>query len=433
MNNQKLPIQFQNDLEHIVEEANLQQSKMALVNLGREKIASGDIRTGVKLIDQAINSAQKSHDKISVIRFTGLKGVSLLEADQYEEAKQTLQRASQLADEAGELALKCDALANIGLLLAEIGDLPHGLKTTQEALIIAINIKDTKRTMVHRGTMGNLYFAMLDFEGAIQAFNEAFKLANELGDRKAQVGFLNNIGLVFFEAAKFERVIEYFSKVLPLAIEMQDKALEANALKYLVKANHQLGHNEAVISYGQQAKRVLVAKEDFDTRLTLADMGIMALLRECRYQEAIDAAQVALDSVGEQGEKKVRLTFMGYLADAYYGNDSLDEAIKLYEQALVLSVRIQEKEIEARILGRLGALYGDMAQIEQSNNYIIQALTLSERFEDFHTVGEQYYMLAMNSTQLGQKQQATDYCKKAIEHFEMVGAHEFIKNCQNLC
>ena len=433
MNKQKPSTQFQDNLEYAVGDSNRLQDKMALVNHGREKIVNGDVQAGVELIDQAIDYAQQSQDQISVIRFTGLKGVSLLEADQYEEAKQTLQRAGQLADEAGELALKCDALANIGLLLAEIGDLSHGLKTTQEALIIAIEIKDTQRTMVHRGTMGNLYLALLDFEGAVQAFNEAFNFANELGDRKAQVGFLNNIGLVFFEAAKFERVVEFFSKVLPLARELQDKALEANALKYLVKANHELGRNKAVISFVQQAERVLDAKDDLDTRLTLADMGIMALLRECRYQEAIDVAWVALDAVGEQGEKKVRLTFMGYLADAYYGNDSLDEAIKLYEQALVLSVRIQEKEIEARILGRLGALYGDMAQIEQSNNYIIQALTLSERFEDFHTVGEQYYILAMNSTQLGQKQQATDYCKKAIEHFEMVDAHEFIKNCQNLC
>ena len=106
----------------------------------------------------------------------------------------------------------------------------ESIKTLQEALAIAIKIKDRKYEAMANLGIGYVYSDIGQPQQALEFYEKALPMWQEVGDRSLEATTLNNIGGVYSQIGQPQKALEYYEKALLISEEEGDRSQEATTL-----------------------------------------------------------------------------------------------------------------------------------------------------------------------------------------------------------
>jgi tetratricopeptide (TPR) repeat protein len=139
------------------------------------------------------------------------------------------------------------------------------------------------------------------------------------------------------------------------------------------------------------------------------------------YQEAIKCfEQVLMISQKENKLGSVALS-LGNLGVCYVSLSQYRKAIELYERALILSRELNDKDGECTNLGNLGNVYDRLGETPKAIEYHKQALEISRELKDIIQESRHLSNLGIASFNIGEYEDSMMYFKQALDITRMIG------------
>ena len=198
------------------------------------------------------------------------------------------------ARETGNRSGEGNALGNLGLAYADLGETRKAIEFHEQNLEIAREIGDRRGEGNALGNLGNAYAALGETRKAIEFHEKALVISREIGDRRAEGQDLGNLGLAYARLGETRKAIALYEQQLEITREIGDRCGEGNALGNLGNAYARLGETRKAIElYEQQLE---IAREIGDRRgegSVLANLGV-AYARLGETRKAIEHYEQAL-------------------------------------------------------------------------------------------------------------------------------------------
>lgn len=187
-----------------------------------------------------------------------------------------------------------NALSNLGVAYADLGETRSAIRYFEEALQIAREIKDYNNECLALNNLGLAYSTMGDLGQAANNFELALAIARESGNRRLEGDILNNLGRVYANMNDVQSATDFYVHALAIAREIGDRLGEANALGNIGLASAGMGDVKRAIEIYEES--LAIAREIGDRRgegNALYNISIM-LNRAGDYARAIALAEASL-------------------------------------------------------------------------------------------------------------------------------------------
>ena len=155
-----------------------------------------------------------------------------------------------------------NALGNLGVAYADLGEVRRAIEYHEQALAIAREIGDRRREGRHLGNLGNAYNRLGEVRRAIEYYEQALAVAREIGDRRGEGAGLCNLGLAYAALGEVRRAIESYEQALAIDRWIGYRRGEGNALGGLGLAYKDLGDLAQARELWEQALRIYEHIED---------------------------------------------------------------------------------------------------------------------------------------------------------------------------
>ncbi len=198
--------------------------------------------------------------------------------------------------------------------------------------------QDARRRGQALGGLGVVYYAMGNYDRAIEYNQQSREIARASEFPKLEAIVLRNLGLTYHVLEDYDRAIDYQQQSLDIARENQDRVGEGRALSYLGLTHYFLTDYTKSIEYQQQSLEI--AKEIQD----LTGEGL------------------ALENLGW----------------AYYALEDYDRAIDFHRQSLALAQQIGNSHAEGRALHNLGDALFQAGQFPEATLILLVTLEIWE-------------------------------------------------------
>ena len=189
-------------------------------------------------------------------------------------ATKYLQESIVIATEIGENQIKCKALEYLGVASLGLGDYQTSLKSHQQALEIARQIKLETSVGIALGNLGCLYEALGEYEMAKEYMDQYLEIAIKSGDPKRKAYALGGLASLYNKIGDYQSSIDYQVKGLELCREIGDKHAESHAVLNLGIAYRGLGKDEGSIHLLQQCVELCRAIKNQSDGDALYELGI---------------------------------------------------------------------------------------------------------------------------------------------------------------
>lgn len=220
--------------------------------------------------------------------------LSLEESLAWHEAALEMSRALKLPQSESQ------ALVNLGLIYATMGEMNRAAECFEKALAIAHATGDRRGESAALGNLGVAYADLGEIGKAIESLERQLEIARETGDRRGEGNALGNLGRAYHSTGEAHKAVALFQEQLSIAREIGDRLGEGNALGALAALHVELGKtNEAIEMFEQQ---LAIAREIGDRRGEGAALfnSSLALNEMGNREEAIKLAERALSVFEEQ-------------------------------------------------------------------------------------------------------------------------------------
>ena len=157
-----------------------------------------------------------------------------------------------------------NALGNLGLAYADLGEVRKAIEFYEQALIIAREIGDRHGEGAALGSLGNACTDLGDARKAIEFYEQALAIDREIGDRHGEGTAFGNLGIAYKNLGEARKAIEFHEQALVISREIGDRRGEGNALGNLGVAYKNLGEARKAIEFYEQA--LAIAREIGDQR-----------------------------------------------------------------------------------------------------------------------------------------------------------------------
>nr|WP_277879023.1 CHAT domain-containing protein [Leptolyngbya sp. FACHB-711] len=169
---------------------------------------------------------------------------------------------------------EANALYNLGLLYANLGQLARALEFYQQALVILREIGDLIGEATTLLNMGYSYDLLGEYVEAENLYQQSLTVANTANDRISQAYALNNLGYLSYRSKQFELSLALLRQALLLFEEIGGQVGEIYTLDSLGQVHVGLKQFDRAWEFYQQALVVATAIGDrASNRLTLSNMG----------------------------------------------------------------------------------------------------------------------------------------------------------------
>ncbi|HYO63996.1 MAG TPA: tetratricopeptide repeat protein [Pyrinomonadaceae bacterium] len=163
-----------------------------------------------------------------------------------------LTAARQLKDRAAE----SDALGNLGLAYADLGEALRAIEFYEQHLIIARELGDRYGEAADFGNLGNAYAKLGETHRAIELFEQQLSIAKEIGYRRAESNAINSLGTAYAQLGETRRAMEFYEQRLVIVRELGDIRNESTTLFNMGVTLDELGARDEAISYLEAALEI---------------------------------------------------------------------------------------------------------------------------------------------------------------------------------
>ena len=204
-----------------------------LMDVGQLRMASGQPREALALLDQARKLASKT-GPASLQAWIELKRGLLL--DNFEEADTTLHRALDIATSQHDEFLKAMALNNLGYLRMARFHYDEAIPWFESANRTAQKVPSKVTLEKALGNLGWCEFRLGQWERALDRFTRAEAIAAEEHLAGDQQRWLGNTGSIYYVRENYGKAISYYSQARDIAQRLGNHAAAATWLNNIARA-----------------------------------------------------------------------------------------------------------------------------------------------------------------------------------------------------
>ncbi len=376
--------------------------------------------------------------------------------------------AREIGDRRGE----GNALGNLGLAHAALGDARRAIEYHERALEVSREIGDRRGEGAALGNLGNAHADLGDARRAIEFYEQRIEIAREIGDRRGEGNALGNLGLAHADLGDARRAIEFYEQHLEIAREIGDRRSEGNALGNLGKAHLDFGDFRLAIEFLQQqlksarqignrrgegialsnlgnahsalgdARRAIefyeqhlnIAREIGGGRgkvNTLVNLGL-AHVHLGNMQQAIEFLEEALVVARKNSDRIGEANALSSLGNAHLNIGYARYALKLSEQSLDLSREICHRQLETKALLTLGRVHLKLGNARRAIELHGQHLEIAREIGDRRGEGNALGNLGVAHAALGEARRANELLSAAREIFAEIDAQHLVSQTDRL-
>ena len=266
----------------------------------------------------------------------------------FERAREDLEHAVWLAEQASDVSALIDCYLDLGLLWAS-RDYGQALAAYRRAVELAESIDDRSRLARSLSRLANGLTNVGDFDEALRHFQQALQIQRELGERNAIAETLDLIGMAGLMGGQFQDSLAAYQEAL--------QTMEAEAERR---------HRVSVLA------SIPVLSGTFQTSMLVPALS----LRDARpYAE--EAVKLARES-GVPSDLSYALWQYGFWRGPQAG---FSQALAAATESLHIAQETLHKQWEAAALAVIGALYTDVLRPADALICLRQALELSREIK----------------------------------------------------
>jgi class 3 adenylate cyclase len=268
-----------------------------------------------------------------------------------------------------------------------------GVRYANEWLALTQRLRMPEAQMKAYGTLGNLYQALYDYSGALQAMRRGLHIAEEQKNQIGRAIFYNNIANVFIDQRKYADAVPYSQKFMEIARSLQDSTAMWLALNSLGNTFSGQGDHEKARGYFESGLRLAEARGDSSEVATMANNLGAAYEHLGKPLQALQLYNRALPLARQEGNNEltaailsgigaVHLSFAKNGLPAAPGNlipASRSAALAKGISALDEAVSISKK---AKDYGKLSSAAEDLADAYALSGNYAAALDAHKTFSD---------------------------------------------------
>lgn len=404
----------------------------ALIVLGQAYLEAGNTPKALTQFEEALEIAETNEYKDVQARLWGFKGMCLLRLGNANFAQRALFRSLNLAQETEQTALIIDTLTRIGDLHANTGQQTKAIARLEQAFGIAMQAGEYTRQMLVAGQLGEIFFAIDATDKALEYFASAVETAQAVENPRAAAAFQVSIGNVLLSVDETESASEQFETALEVAETHEKKITQMRALNGLLRTQIAAKKMSLAVLYADRLTQLARENEDIQTELTNLNLLTAFLLQQGQMKKAIPYLKRGLEIARAQEDWSWQLSMLTNLGFAQHQIEALAPALDAYTEARRWAEQLQDQPAIAQLQGRIGAVLADMGDTEAGIAAVQRALTLATELEEQSLLGEQQILLAFLYHDLGDHQQALDYCRQAAATFAATGDAVFAAQAEAL-
>lgn len=222
------------------------------------------------------------------------------------------------------------------------------------------------------------------FEAALESFQSALNNYRAIGDRTIEAETLNKLGEVYRYLGQFPTALRHHESALVIMRELSNRAGEGATLHNIASVYEKQGQYENALKFYQQA--LLIQREGKDRAgeaATLIGLGNTYIYSKRYqnafedgnqdlklYQDALKSYEQALVIMREIGDRAGEGWSLNGLGISYTTLGKREDGIKFYDRALAIMREIGDRAGEATVLLNLGRAYDAKIDLIRQNRYI---------------------------------------------------------------
>ena len=340
---------------------------------------------------QIIEQATSINDLTSTAKALQQWGWTLRLQGNGEAAKQKLEEALALAEQANAPSVKAACLRHLGICYSDLHQLDEAIRCTDEALQICTALEQKLDVAGLRNNVGTLLLERDDFVAATAQFRSSWETFQTLGSRRGSCVSLSNLGYCLLKCGQFTEAIPALEQVVRISQEINDKATQSYGLSTLGECHLRMGNH-------QQAQEILQRALELSRsigHLYFEGHALCLLSETLFYRRQFDDAQSTLQHaftcIETLDEKEMRATALltqGHLQAAQ--NEPVN-ALATYKQAAEIFLSIPRYGEYFAALAGQARVHLSQAQSQQAHT-LLQSILQSEHNEHIQYANEHFWI-----------------------------------------
>lgn len=304
-------------------------------------------------------------------------GRFLYHVGRYEEARHSLQTATDLLrplQAQAELAL---ALTNLGEVARFENDFPLAQRYQAESLALARAAASTVEQSLALLHLGKIHVAQGQYEEARPVYLQGLALCRQAGSLRQIALFEDNLGTVALELGDYEVARQKFEAGYQLRQALDDRwglAVSVNNLGVLASATG--AYEQAEEKYRQAATWFRHMGHRWGVAQALTNLGNV-LSDRGDYEAATSSLRQALHLWQELGSQLGEGDVLFYLGQVARYRGAYPEAKSFYEKSLALFAELNDDRQTAIVWRDLGVVLARMGELPAARRYLRQSLELA--------------------------------------------------------
>lgn len=266
--------------------------------------------------------------------------------------------------------------------------------------------------------VGQIYWAISDFEAALLWHNKAYELVVDVSERSV---FSVNVGQLYYELRKFDKAESEHLYGLKLAVEIGEPSLEGSHKMNLANIYLNTGRIQLAEKYFTEAISILKTNNDYK-RLHVATSNLGLLyLDSGRFSKGFKFFQIAYETSKVLGEKEAEANHLGHIGTYYAFMEKPELAFDYHKRSLDIFEELSNRKGVAIRLAHLGGDCRAMGDLQQSLNYLNESIRVCLEVGNTDILAQSYGGIALTYRFMNLVPQSLEYYGKAQLLFQQSG------------
>lgn len=292
-------------------------------------------------------------------------------------------RGREVARATGDRLTEGQLLNNMGLVLAERGEIAEALRRYEEALEIHEALHDDAEIAA---TLHNLGLLQIDFLGdaprALSYFRSALDHVVLAGERAGEAAVRSSLAAAEEVLGDLEKALGDARKALEIREELGLSTAIGTSLNQIGGILLDLGDPDAAL---EQFLRALPLREAAGHRKgiaeTLDNIGV-AHFHKGEYEQALRFYRAAVETAQEIGDRSGLAAIFSNIAYLHLERGDLEAAERYLARALELGEVVGNRSRRGTVLGYLGLLRGRNGDFDTGLRFVRESLAIAEETSD---------------------------------------------------
>jgi CHAT domain-containing protein len=358
---------------------NRDQTAWALNGIGWSHHQLGEHLQGVQFIDQALAIWRALGDPHAEAVALHNLGALYEGAYAFDKAIAAYERALALWREVGDRTEEAWALSGIGYAYKNSFDYDKAVQYYQQSADVWHALGNGGMEARQLRSIGNVYGGRADYPRAMQFYQRALEKAQASGQGDEEAETINVMGIACVDLGQYEKALSMFQQALQQWRSLGNMSYAARALNNIGVVYWNLGDLERSVDYVKQALALSTQAhgvgDDFRSAIWRSNIANY-YYDKGQPAPAIDYYQQAYSTtVSLHGTRRIyHFAVLDGLGLSYAQAHDYTRANGFMQQALTLSLELNDPDATARALNDLGEVALDQDDYAQAQRWLDQAL-----------------------------------------------------------